>query len=75
MSDDLRDRIADVLSGHPIGSGHYGTNVGTDEALDMADEVIADLGLVVERTVRVVDVGAGPLRIPETRVVGKWERS
>ena len=74
MSNDLRDRIADVLSGHPIGSGYYGTNVGIDEALDMADEVIADLGLVVERTVRVVDHGAGPLRIPEARVVGKWER-
>ena len=74
MSNDLRDRIADVLSGHPVGSGYYGTNVGVDEALSMADEVIADLGLVVERTVRVMDYGAGPLRIPETRVVGKWER-
>ena len=74
MSDDLRDRIADVLSGHPIGSGYYGTSVGIDEALDMADEVIADLGLIVEGTVRVVDYGAGPLRTPETRVVGKWER-
>ena len=73
--DELRGRIADALSGHPIGSGHYGTSVGVDEARDMADEVIADLGLVVERTVRVVDHGAGRLRIPETRVVGKWERS
>ena len=75
MSDELRDRIADELAGHPIGSGYYGTTVGWDEARDMADEVIADLGLIVERTVRVVDVGAGPLRIPESRVVGKWERS
>ena len=74
MSDDLRDRIAEVLSGHPIGGGYYGTNVGVDEALDMADEVIADLGLVVERTARVVDHGAGEVRIPEARVVGKWER-
>ena len=74
MSDDLRDRIADVLSGHPIGSGYYGANVGTEEARDLAEEIIDDLGLVVERTVRVVDVGAGPLRIPESRVVGKWER-
>ena len=74
MSEDLRDRIADVLCGHPIGDGYYGTCVGVDEALDMADEVIADLGLVVERTVRVMDYGAGPLRIPESRVVGKWER-
>lgn len=74
MSDDLRGRIADALSGHPVGSGYYGTSVGVDEAMDMADEVIADLGLVMERTVRVLDYGAGPLRIPETRVVGKWER-
>jgi hypothetical protein len=29
---------------------------------------------IVERTVRVVDHGAGEVRIPETRVVGKWER-
>ena len=74
MSDELRDRIADVLSGHPIGDGYYGTSVGVDEALDMADEVIEDLGLVVERPVRVVAHGSGPLRIPERRVVGKWER-
>ena len=74
MTDDLRDRIADVLCGHPIGRGYFGASVSRDEARDMADEVIADLGLVVERTVRVVDVGAGPLRIPQTRVVGKWER-
>ena len=74
MGDELRDRIADVLSGHPIGGGYYGTSVGREEALDMADEIIADLGLVVETTVRVVDYGAGELRIPETRVVGKWER-
>ena len=74
MSDDLRDRIADVLSGHPIGSGYYGTSVGMDEALDMADEIIEDLGLVVERTLRVMDYGAGEFLIPESRVVGKWER-
>ena len=72
--DELRDRIADALSGHPVGSGYYGTTVGREEALSMADEVIADLGLVVEGTVRVVDYGAGPLRIPQTRAVGKWER-
>ena len=74
MSNDLQDRIAGVLTGHPIGGGYYGTTVGWDEALSMADEVIEDLGLVVETTVRVVDHGAGPLRIPESRVVGKWER-
>ena len=74
MSDDLRDRIADVLAGHPIGSGYYGTSVGVDEALDMADEIIEDLGLVVERTLRVMDYGAGEFLIPESRVVGKWER-
>ena len=74
MSEELRDRIADVLSGHPIGGGYYGTSVGVDEALDMADEVIADLGLVVETTVRVVDHGAGEVLVPEARVVGKWGR-
>lgn len=74
MSDDLRDRIADELAGHPIGAGYYATSVGIDEAREMAQAVIDDLGLVVERTVRVMDHGAGELRIPETRVVGKWER-
>ena len=75
MSDELRDRIADELAGHPIGTGYYATSVGMDEAREMAQAVIEDLGLIVERTVRVVDVGAGELRIPESRVVGKWERS
>ena len=74
MSDDLRDRIADELAGHQIGTGYYATSVGMDEAREMAQAVIADLGLIVERTVRVVDHGAGEVRIPETRVVGKWER-
>ena len=73
MSDNLRDRIAKVIRDH-------GTPVGLDtgemDEFDCcAQTVIEDLGLIVERTVRVVDVGAGPLRIPETRVVGKWERS
>ena len=75
MSDDLRDRIADELAGHQIGTGYYATSVGMDEAREMAQAVIDDLGLIVERAVRVVDVGAGEVRIPETRVVGKWERS
>ena len=72
MSDELRDRIAGVLDEnfnpdkHPIMAEMF---------RDYAQAVIDDLGLVVERTVRVVDVGAGPLRIPESRVVGKWERS
>ena len=74
MSDDLRDRIADELAGHQIGTGYYATSVGMDEAREMAQAVIDALGLVVERTVRVVDYGAGPLRIPQTRVIGKWER-
>ena len=74
MSDELRDRIADELAGHQIGAGYYAASVGMDEAREMAQAVIDDLGLIVERAVRVVDYGAGPLRIPETRVVGKWER-
>lgn len=74
MSDDLRDRIADELAGHQIGAGYYATSVGMDEARDMAQAVIDDLGLIVERTVLVVDHGAGPLRIPKSRVIGRWER-
>ena len=66
MSDELRDRIADALRRE--------TDNGGSRAEDYAQAVIEDLGLVVETTVRVVDHGAGPLRIPETRVVGKWER-
>ena len=72
MIGDLRDRIAAVIRDH-------GTPVGLDtgemDEFDCcAQAVIDDLGLVVETTVRVVDYGAGPLRTPETRVVGKWER-
>ena len=69
MSDELRDRIAEVLF------DHYSRSDGLDvTAEDSAQAVIDDLGLVVEGTVRVMDYGAGELRIPETRVVGKWER-
>ena len=69
MSDALRDRIAEVLF------EHYSRSDGLDvTAEESAQAVIDDLGLVEERTVRVVDYGAGPLRIPESRVVGKWER-
>ena len=66
MSDDLRDRMA----GHIWQS----STLTYEGANDIAQRIIDDLGLVVERTVRVVEVGAGPLRIPERRVVGKWER-
>ena len=66
MSDELRDRIAEALRRE--------TDNGGSRTEDYAQAVIEDLGLVVERTVRVVDYGAGPLRIPESRVVGKWER-
>ena len=67
MSDDLRDRIAEVIQA--------ATDNGASKSGDYAQAVINDLGLVVERTVRVVDHGAGELRIRESRVVGKWERS
>ena len=73
MSDDLRDRIAKVIRDHgtPVG-----LDTGEEDEFDCcAQAIIDDLGLVVERTVRVVDCGAGEVRIPETRVVGKWERS
>ena len=66
MSDDLRDRIAEVIQA--------ATDNGASKSGDYAQAVIDDLGLVEERTVRVVDHGAGEVRIPETRVVGKWER-
>ena len=66
MIDDLRDRIA-----WPIWQNSTLTSEG---AAHIAQAIIEDLGLVVERAVRVVDYGAGPLRIPESRVVGKWER-
>ena len=66
MSDDLRDRIAEVLTGHPIGSGCYGANVGTEEARDLAEEIIDDLGLRVE-------FGDGREHSYQ-RVVGKWKR-
>ena len=67
MSEDLRDRIAEVIQA--------ATDNGASKSGDYAQAVIADLGLVVERTARGVDYGAGPLRIPESRVVGKWERT
>ena len=66
MSDDLRDRIAGAIRRE--------TDNGGNRTEDYAQAIIDDLGLVVERTVRVVDYGAGEVRIPETRVVGKWER-
>ena len=66
MIDDLRDRIAEALRRE--------TDNGGSRTEDYAQAIIDDLGLIVEGTVRVVDYGAGPLRIPESRVVGKWER-
>ena len=35
-----RDEIADELSGWPIGAGYYQTQIGIDEARDMADAVL-----------------------------------
>ena len=66
MSDDLRDRIAEVIQA--------ATDNGASKSDDYAQAIIDDLGLIVERTARVVDHGAGEVRIPESRVVGKWER-
>ena len=66
MIDDLRDRIAEALRRE--------TDNGGSRTEDYAQAIIDDLGLIVEGTVRVVDYGAGPLRIPQTRVIGKWER-
>ena len=66
MIDELRDRIAEALRRE--------TDNGGSRTEDYAQAVIDDLGLIVEGTVRVVDYGAGPLRIPQTRVIVKWER-
>ena len=71
MSDDLRDRIAGVLDEN-FNPDKY--PIMAEMFRDYAQAVIDDLGLVVERTVRVVDYGGGPLAFPEARVVGKWER-
>ena len=66
MSDELQDRIAGPI--------RQNSGLTPEGAAHIAQTIIDDLGLIVERTVRVVDYGAGPLRIPEARVVGKWER-
>ena len=47
--DDLRTRIADELSGWPLGSGYYQTTVSPEEAAGMADAVITALGMREER--------------------------
>ena len=39
MSD--RDELVDEIAGHPIGSGYYSTNVGIDEAREIADAILA----------------------------------
>ena len=43
--DVMRERIRDELAGWIIGSGYYSTTVNVDEAGEMADAVIAALGL------------------------------
>ena len=42
-ADAEREAVRDELSGSPIGGGYYTTQVGTDEARDMADEVLDTL--------------------------------
>lgn len=46
--DAIRDRIADELTGRQVGAGYYATSVGPDDAYDMAQAVIDELGLTVE---------------------------
>ena len=36
-----REEVVDELSGWPIGTGYYQTQVGIDEAREMADAVLA----------------------------------
>ena len=38
-----REAVRDELSGSPIGGGYYTMQVGTDEARDMADRILAAL--------------------------------
>ena len=70
MIDDLRDRIADELAGHQIWTGYYATNVGMDEAREMAQAIIDDLGLAVEER---IDMPGRRGINPVHRVVGRWE--
>ncbi len=37
---DLRDQLADEVSGWPIGSGYYATTVGSDEAREITDALL-----------------------------------
>lgn len=37
----IKEKIADELSGWPIGTGYYGITVSTDEAKEMADAILA----------------------------------
>lgn len=82
MSDELRDRIADELAGHQIGTGYYAASVGMDEAREMAQAVIDELGLttVEEREAQEpmpvrrfgrTEWGNRPVTLH--RVVGRWE--
>lgn len=43
--DVMRERIRDELAGWTIGSGYYSMMVDVDEAGEMADAVLAVLGL------------------------------
>ena len=59
-----RERVADVLTGWPIGSGYYGTSVAVDEAQEMADALIAafpvlgmDRDALIERAARAINTG------------------
>lgn len=47
MSDDLRTRIADEISGIQVGSGYESTTIGITAALEAADALIA-AGVVAE---------------------------
>lgn len=64
MSDDLRDRIAEVIQA--------ATDNGASKSGDYAQAVIDALGLTVETR---IDVPGRRGINPVSRVVGKWERS
>lgn len=49
-----RDELVDEIAGHPIGSGYYSTNVGINEAREIADSLL-QAGYRKPRTITTLD--------------------
>jgi len=75
--------IADVLTGHPIGSGYYGTAVGSTEAHEMAEVLLTSTDPAVLDAMQDALVRAGRLRVErqfvhapfrqQRRLVADWQ--